>query len=328
MKRKYGMATIVLGIACTGCGGPEKNYNVISQRYIHKYGYDVSREEWETQKHPGQVLVTMRDGKTISTSYEEGVLHGQKTESYPHSQTVQTLEKYEKGRLTKRVSYSVRGVPQKEELFKGPKEVLVTSWYPTGTPRAKEELKDDILLNGQYYTLTNELDSKVENGTGERTKRNQSGDLLSKEIFSNYALTYLETYYPNNSPHTTTSYENGLLHGEKKIFAMSGEPLSVENYFHGEKHGPSIYYQNGYKYLETYYTLGLKEGIERHYIDGDIVVEETEYKNGLRHGASIIFCDGSARTSWYFDDLKVSKPKFEELTVRSHAIMSMQPDAQ
>jgi antitoxin component YwqK of YwqJK toxin-antitoxin module len=326
MKSKYGLATLFVGLACAGCGPSGKDPNVVLSRYVHRYGYDVSREEWETQQHPGQVLTTLRNGQTISTSYEEGVLHGTKTQTFPHSQTIQVSEKYHKGSLVKRVTYSIRGVPQKEEVFKSPTEVLVTTWYPSGTPKTKEEFKDDVLLNGQYFNLANDIDSRVENGTGERTQRNQSGDLLSKEVFSNYTVTYLESYYPNNCPHTTTSYENGLIHGEKKVFAMSGEPLSVENYLRGEKHGPATYYQNGYKYLEVNYDRNLKDGLERHFVDGDIVIEETEYKNGLKHGSSIVFCDGSARTTWYFEDAKVPKPKYEELTLRSQAIMSMQPE--
>ncbi len=284
----------------------------------------MPREKWKADVCPGHILTTLRDGKTITEPYEDGLIHGARTETYPHSQTIQTLEQYEKGRLVKRVSYNIRGVPQREEHFKADTHVIVTTWYPNGTPKSNEEFKDDILINAQYLNTSNETDSRIENGTGERTIRNQNGDILSKEVFNNYLLTYVETYYPNNTPYTTASYEGHLLNGERKEFAMTGEPISVENYYKGLKHGLSTYYQNGYKYSEIPYTQGLKNGIERHYIDGEIIVEETEFHDGIKQGSSILYCDGSARTTWYFENQIVSKSKYEQLMDRHALIMGMQ----
>ena len=322
--KKATIPLCLLALLAAGCDNDSTSKNVLSQRYIHKYGYDVSQEEWQAQSYPGQVLTTLRDGKTITESYEDGLLHGSRTETFPHSQTVQMLETYERGHLAKRITYNIRGVPQAEEKFNSPTHVVVTSWYPKGTPKSKEEFKDNILINGQYFSASNETDSRIENGTGERILRNSSGDILSREIFNHFALTYVETYFPNNTPHVTTSYENGKIHGEKKVFAMSGEPVSVQNYFHGKKHGISTYYQNGYKFLEVAYVDGLKDGMERQYIDGETLVEETQYAEGMKHGPSIVYCDGAARTSWYFEDNKVSRSKFESLLMRDDLITTMQ----
>ena len=319
------LSLIALAGALSSCDeGQSNNKNVISQRYIHKYGYDVSREEWETQQYPGQVLTTQRDGKTTTESYEDALLHGPRTETYPHSQTVQTLEQYERGHLAKRVSYTVRGVPETEEVFKSETHVVSTSWYPSGTPKAKEEHKDSVLINGWYYNVANETDSRIENGTGEKTVRNQNGDMLSREVFNNYQVTYAESYYPNNTPCTMASYENGKIQGEKKHFSMRGEPIFVERFSNGEKHGMSTYYQNGYKYSEVPYAYGYKDGVERHYIDGETLVEETEYKDGIKHGPSIVYCDGAARTTWYFESQKVSRPKYNQLVLRHESIMTAQ----
>ena len=324
MKGKIALFTLFAGFLLTGCTGDNNQKNVISTRYIHKYGYDVPKDEWLSQQYPGQVLTTLQDGKTIVESYEDGLLHGPRTETYPHSQTIQTLEQFERGKLTKRVTYTIRGVPEKEEAFKTESHIIVTSWYQTGTPKSKEEFKDSVLVNGQYFNYANETDSRIDNGNGEKTIRNASGDILSKEVYNNYVVSYIETYYPNNSPFTATSYENGVLHGEKKVFAMTSEPLSVENYLHGEKHGLCTYYQNGSKYLEIPYERGFKEGVERQYIDGEIIVKETEFHEGAKHGPSVIYCDGSARTKWYFENQKVSRSKFDELSQRHNLIMSMQ----
>lgn len=315
---------VALLLALSSCDENKNTKNVISQRYIHKYGYDVSPEEWKTQQYPGQVLTTMRDGKTITESYEDGQLHGLRTETYPHSQTVKIMEQYERGRLNKRVVYSIRGVPETEELYKTDAHLLVTSWYPKGTPKSKEEYKDGVLINGWYYNAANETDTRIENGTGEKTVRNQNGDLLSKEIFNNYQINYIESYYPNNTPCTTVSYENGKINGQKKHFSMTGEPIFVEQYINGHKHGVCTYYQNGYKYLEVPYAFGVKNGVERHYIDGETVSEETEYQDGIKNGPSVVYCDGSARTTWYFENQKVSRSKYEQLVQRHEAIMTAQ----
>ncbi len=323
MKKKYAILFPVIALVLISCNDGNKQ-QVISQRYVHKYGYDVSREEWKAESYPGHVLTTLRDGKSITEPYEDGLIHGARTETYPHSQTIQTLEQYEKGNLIKRISYTVRGVPQREELFKAENHIVITTWYPNGTPKSNEEFRDNILINAQYLNTSNETDSRIENGTGERTIRNQSGDILAKEVFNNYLLSYVETYYPNNTPHTTVSYENNLLHGERKEFAMTGEPISVESYYKGLKHGLSTYYQNGYKYSEIPYAHGFKNGIERHYIDGEIIVEETEFHDGIKQGSSVLYCDGSAKTTWYFENHIVSRPKYEQLIERHELIMGMQ----
>jgi hypothetical protein len=46
----------------------------VSQRYVHKYGYDVSEQEWETREKNGQIITTTADGVTTSATYKKGVL--------------------------------------------------------------------------------------------------------------------------------------------------------------------------------------------------------------------------------------------------------------
>ena len=315
-KSKYFIAaTVILFTACKN-----QDTEMVSQRYIHKYGYDVHKEEWEEQQYPGQVLTTYRTGKTIHETYEDTLLHGEKTISFEHSQTIHIKELYKKGILVKRTTYNIRGIPEKETVFKTPTHLFITSWYNTGSPRSKEEYKDGKLCNAQYFNIGNETDSCITNGNGERTKRNHSGDILSKEVYTNFEIAYIESYHINSTPETITSYNNGVLHGEKKVFAVTGEPLSVENYVFGKKHGISTYYQNGYKYQESTYENGNKNGLEKFYIDGVTLAEETSYKEGIKHGPSVIFTDGSAKTSWYFKNEKVSKKIFDRYEDRDQLI--------
>ncbi len=311
-------------LTLVACGEDERNSkDVISQRYIHKYGYDVPREEWETQNIPGQLLTTKKGGVSIATSFEDGELHGSKTETYPHSQTVRLEEQYHRGTLKSRTEYSIRGIKQKEEVYLAPEHIVTITWYPNGTPKSREETSYGQLISGQYYTASNELDSRIENGSGEKISRNQNGDILSKEIYNLGEVTYLETYYPNNSPHTATSFQKGQIHGDKKIFSMSGEPLAVEKWQHGKLNGLATYYQNGYKYREVPYVHGQKMGTERQYLDGEVLIEETLWENDVKHGPSIVYYDGIARTSWYFEGNKVTRHKFEVLSDRNAYITAM-----
>jgi len=318
------VASLVLLGLC-GCDSTKKSKktDVVSQRYIHKYGYDVSKEEWSENHYPGQIVTTLKNGVTIISSYEDGVLHGPTSHSHPYSQTVASLQIYDKGNLVKKTSFDIKGVPQKEEVFLSPTHVKQKLWYQTGTPMCIEERLDDTLLEGDYFTLQNEPESRVENKAGTKTIRSQDGALLAKETIENDVVVAEETFYPNNTPHVFSSFYNHLLHGEKRVFGPTGEPILVENYECGELQGPATYYQNGHKYQVTSYHHGKKHGLERQYVDGETLVEETEYLDGIKHGSSTFYSDGFAKTEWYYNNELVSKAKFDELSDREKMIAAM-----
>lgn len=318
----------LLGLLLVGLCGCQNNSktkksDVISQRYIHKYGYDVSPEEWKHNHYPGQVVTTLKNGVTIASSYEDGVLHGPTSYTYPHSQTLESLQVFERGNLVKRTSFDIKGIPMKEDLFLSPGHVKTKTWYRSGTPMCSEEKLEDALIEGEYYTLQNEIESKVEDAHGIKTVRSIDGDLIAKETISQGEMIIKETFHSDGKPATIAYFTHGLLHGEKKFFGPSGEPVLVEHYHKGKLHGPCSYYQNGCKYLETTYIHGRKEGVEKQFIDGETLVEETEYHLGLKHGPSIFYCDGMSKTEWYYNDQFVSKTKFDDLTERERMISIM-----
>jgi antitoxin component YwqK of YwqJK toxin-antitoxin module len=318
------VSILIMGLCgCTQQSNKNKKSDVVSQRYIHKYGYDVSKDEWNNNHYPGQVVTTLKNGVTIASSYEDGVLHGTTSFTYPHSQTLESLQIYERGNLIKKTSFDIKGVPHKEEIFLSPGHLKSKIWYQSGTPMSVEEKLDSSLLNGEYYTLQNELESRIENGKGIKTQRNKDGLLVCKENFEFGNCVSKESYHPNGLPDTLTYYKNGQIHGEKKSFGPAGEPLFVENYNQGKLHGISTYFQNGYKYLESPYKFGKKEGVERQFIDGETLVEETEYHAGVKHGSSTFYCDGISKSEWYYNNDFVSKAKFEELTDREKMISIM-----
>lgn len=325
MKAKLYLLLGAAALATFGCQNSKKKQHadVVSERYIHKYGYDVSREEWLSNDYPGQVITTLKNGVTVVASYESGILHGETSYTFPHSQTLESLHTYEKGNLVKKTSFDVRGMPFREESYLSPTRVRSKYWYDSGTPKCVEETNEADLIEGEYFTMKNELESRVTGGHGERSIRDKHGVLCAKESIARGQIAKRETFHPNGSPHIIMSFDSGLTHGEKRVFAETGEPLSIENFSEGKLDGVCTYFQNGVKYLEIEYESGIKNGIERHFIDGDTLSHETHWIDNMRHGPSTYYFDGLSKVEWFYNNAKVSKGKYEELLEREKMITIM-----
>ena len=271
-------STLVVGCKC------RKNCQdeVLSERFIHKYGYDVAKSDWENSNYPGQVISTLRNGVTINSTYEDGKLHGTTTYTYPHSQTIESGHLYDRGHLIKKTSYSLRGSPMREEIYLSPTRRKMTTWYASGTPLRSEEYEESQLLEGEYFTKDNKVESRVAAGEGVRTVRNEAAQLVARETIESGDITLRTEYYESGTPYLVTPLANGRIHGIKKQYAPGGEPLALEEWKHGVPHGLFTYFQNGAKYVETPFKNGKRHGIERHYIDGEQLVEETEWGYGKK----------------------------------------------
>ncbi len=297
--------------------------HVVAKRYIHKYGYDVSKEEWEKATYPGQVITTLRNGITVTAHYEGGELHGAMTSTYPHSNTTEWTEIYQRGRLVKKTNYTLRGIAYKEETFLSPSHVKITHWYNSGTPLSVEEYQGSKLLEGEYYNKYNQVLHRVVKGKGERIIRDQHEKLITKETIEEGYPVLRETFYPHGVPHTIVPLLSGSIHGKKRVFAPSGEPISIETYYHNLLDGPSVYFQNGYRYLEMNYKEGVKHGTERHFIDGDTIVEETQWHEGQKHGISTVYFDGMSKVRYYYNNMSVTKERYRDLVEQEENIAIM-----
>ena len=318
-KRIISLTTLALILS--SCGDSKNSHDVVSQKCLHKFGYAVAKKEFCEEKYPGEIQTIYRNGQTITISLEDGLPHGPKTTTYEHSQTIQVKEEFNKGILIKRTKFNPRGIPSQETTFKTPTHHLVKAWYPSGgAPKMNEEIVNGKLENAQYFSTTNELDSSIINGNGEKTIRNDAGDLMEKRVYKEYTLTYKETYHLNKTPHIMVSYKNNLEHGEKREFSNTGEPVSIEAYRLGRKNGACGYYRNGNMFRETTYLDNQKHGTEKHYIDGNTLSEETLFRQNNKHGPSVTFCFDTANTTWYFNNAKVSKETFEQYQEREMAI--------
>ncbi|NDD58471.1 MAG: hypothetical protein EBZ47_04355, partial [Chlamydiae bacterium] len=251
--KKLSLLCSALALISFSCN-KENNSDVVSQRYVHKYGYAVSQEEWSSKNYPGQVITTLRNGVVVAATYEDHQLHGPCTHTYPNSQIVEKYVLYNRGEPVKEVMYSVAGMPMEETVKLSPSRRSLTLWYTDGAPRSVEEFAHDELLEGQYYTVLNEVEARVEKGNGERVMRDAKGTLMHRdEIFAGFTVRR-EAFYANGSPESITYFSNNKIHGERVCYTSNGEPLSVENWFDGNLHGKATYYKNGTKFSEVSYS--------------------------------------------------------------------------
>ncbi len=329
MSTKFYFLLVSLGLLACGCRGDKpSNDPVISQRYIHKYGYAVSKTEWETKKYPGQVITTLRNGVTVTANYENGELHGSSTNTYPHSQTIQAYYVYNQGKVVKETLYDIKGMPLSERLQLSPTRYSLTLWYTDGTPLSIEEYAGDEILEAQYFTTTNEIESRIEKGTGLRTRRDREGSLLSKDKIEAGYLVKRESFYPNGQPDSIAYYRMNQLYGEQKNFAEDGEPLSISEWIDGKLNGKCTYFKNGAKFLEVSYLNNEKNGMETHFTPEGHISQETLWEDNKKHGLSVYHIEGGDHSEWYYGGKVVSKDTFDKLNNIDSMISEMAEDIQ
>ncbi|MGH7889282.1 MAG: toxin-antitoxin system YwqK family antitoxin [Thermodesulfobacteriota bacterium] len=315
-----------LGLLMTGCCKKQQENNVVSERYIHKYGYAVSKDEFTERKYPGQVVTVLKNGVTMTSTYENGVLHGSCTHTFPHSQVVETYFLYNQGNLVKQIIYEISGMPLREEVQLSPTRYASTKWYTDGTPMCTEEYASKELVEAQYFTRQNEVEARVEKGRGNRVIRDLQGVLLTREDVDQGFVTRRESFFASGAPESIALYSHGLLNGERQSFSESGEPLAVKEYVNGKLHGKTTFFKNGARFVEAHYLDGKKNGLEIHYFDGDKISQEILWENDKKHGPSKYYVDGIAQVEYFYDGRTVSENKWKELNQFDEMIGQISPD--
>lgn len=305
-----------LSSCCNNCG----DENVVSQRYIHKYGFDISKADWEKREQDGQVIKTLDDGVTITQSYENSILHGPTTYSFPNSSIIEKVKVYDQGILLKEIIQNKAGMPVREEIFEFDDRVVLTLWDEKGAPMSIEEYEGDKLVEASYFSPKNEMEFCVQTAEGTRVRRDRQGQLLCKDTIENGYVVHRITYHPNGEVYSTSSFEDYFLHGEQLHYYADGT-LSVKDIWnHGVLDGVKYVYQEGNIISETPYTMGKKEGVERHYNNSGMTIAEIHWKNDKRHGSSRFYSDHDTKIEWYYKDVAVNPEKFEVLENRSRMI--------
>lgn len=304
----------------TSCQNNNSGDQIVSQKYVHKYGFETTAEDWESREKDGQVVAILKNGIKVTRSYAGGKLHGPTTYTFPHSAIVEKLLVYDDGTLLKESLNDPAGMPIREEVYEFDNRTIITLWDEKGVPLSVEEYDDEILMEGKYYTPEHELEAQVVEGFGERIKRDRGGLLISRDAIQNGSIAARTTFHPNGNVHTVSHYHDYQLHGEQRKFTASGRPLMELTWNHGVLDGHKTIYRNGSKIAEIPYIKGQKHGVELHFDDLGNLTAEIEWRNDKKHGPTKIHTEEETSTDWYFEGKSVSADRFQSLETRDHFI--------
>ncbi len=309
--------TIILTLL--GCHD-ENDSNVISQQYVHKYGFDLSKNEWQSRKKEGSVITILDNGITVTNNYNNGVLHGLTTYSYPNSSILEKIYEYDNGTLIKETYQDESGIPYKEKVYEPDNKILITLWDKVGVPISQEQYENNALINAKYFKPNNELEATIENTTGTRIKRDRNGELLYKDTIKNGKLKARNTYHSNGQIKASMIFKNYKLHGEQITYSDKGDVILRQTFNNGKLDGMKIAYKNNKKIYEQPYVNGLKHGIERHFKEDGSIKAQINWENDKKHGSEKIFHDHDTHIKWYYKGKPVSLKKFEEFSFREKLI--------
>ena len=317
MKRLSPYIAALIVASCQTNTSPDQ---IVSQKFVHKYGFDLSEEEWEQRAQEGQVISMQKNGVKITRTYENGSLHGPTTYTFPNSSTVEKILLYDQGNLLKETLQDSKGIPIREEVYEFDDRLILTFWNDKGVPLSVEEYHDELLVEGKYFSSEHELEAQVENSNGFRTKRDRSGLLISRDQIEDGIMTARTTYHPNGQVHTISHYHDYMLHGEQTKFTTLGRPLMSLRWDRGVLDGTKTVYRNGIKVAEIPYVQGQKNGLEYHYDDLGNLIAEILWRDDKKHGCCKSYTEDSEDAEWFFNGALVSEEKFELLEMREQMI--------
>ena len=323
MKRLSPYIAALIVASCQTNTSPDQ---IVSQKFVHKYGFDLTEQEWEQRAQEGQVISMQKNGVTITRTYENGNLHGPTTYTFPNSSTVEKILVYDQGNLLKETIQDSKGVPIREEVYEFDERLILTFWNDKGVPLSVEEYHGERLVEGKYFSAEHELEAQVDNGNGFRTKRDRSGLLISRDQIEDGIMAARTTYHPNGQVHTVSHYQDYMLHGEQTKFTTLGRPLMSLSWDCGVLNGTKTVYRNGIKVAEIPYVHGQKNGMEYHYDDLGNLIAEILWRNDKKHGCCKSYTEDSQDSEWFFNGALVSEEKFELLEMREQMIADFQQD--
>lgn len=303
----------LMSLTLIGCSQRSNEPEVVKETYIHRYGVEVTPQDWTQRGRSGQVISKLRNGVTVTRSYKDGQFDGVTTFTFPHSELIARTEEYTSGSLKKEIDHYPSGQPRIETIYRGEGNRSVNHWYDHGKILAKEIYRGEALIKGEYFKKDGQIESSVDNGHGERVARDDYGNLISRDAFSEGYLVTVTTYHPNGTPKEITPYVRNVVEGAKRSFLPDGEPITIETWQGGVQEGLTVLFQNGEKIAEIPYHNGIKSGVEKRFAGGKRVVEEITWVSGTKHGPYNTLVGDKIQTDWYHRGKRVSKNTFETM---------------
>ncbi|NGX31566.1 MAG: hypothetical protein K940chlam8_00940 [Chlamydiae bacterium] len=312
MGKFFGFIAFVLMMGCTASKDTQDQDSV---QYVHKYGTHITFDEWFEYGQSGQIITYLDNGVQMTEAYESGILHGDRTFSYPNDSAAEKTEVYHKGKLQKIIYYHPSNLPVAQTEFLGRNGIRETKWSRFGFPHVIEVYRKGRLVEGEYYCSKGNLISQIKNQKGVRLDRDFNGTLLKKEIVEDGIVTLSIAFYEDLFPKSITTFDKREIHGIRKIFLLGGEPVSEEAYEYGTLHGISLNFQDGHLIHSISYRRGKKSGLEKLFsIDGELI-KEISWKNGSKHGPSKSYSEGNETVEWFFEGEPATQILYEQKTV-------------
>ncbi len=285
---------------------------IVKTAYYHTYGPQVGEDEWKAQGSSGEVVQTLQNGIEVRREYENGVLHGTSSWSFPYSKIVQRAEEYMNGKRILCAANFENGSPELEEEWEPGDKKVTHAWYNDGAPRLLEEYQNGRIVEGKYFTLEGDVEGSVSSGHGLRIERNSTGQLSLKEEVRFGDIMKRETFFPNGQLREVVLFQGNKKHGESKRFAENGQTVAIENWMFGELDGVQIYFEGGQPVRQIPYVLGKREGTEVHFRPGtEDVIEEISWHNDERHGISKTYVANILVTEWYWRGGEVTESQYK-----------------
>jgi len=323
MRKLYLLLSISSVLLFFSCQKNDDSKEIISQRFIHKYGLDLSEKEWDKREKDGQIITVLDNGVTVTNTYASGILHGNSTFTYPDSDIIERLLVYDEGSAIKKVIYDEAGIPVMEEVYDLENRKTITRWNREGVPLSVEEYDSDVLIRGEYFDKNNECETSITLGSGYRTRRDRNNILLSKDTFQDGELIHRTTYHSSETIQSENPYKNYLLHGNQITYSESGKPLMEATWEDGILNGMKYIYTNGQKTIEIPYITGKKHGLERHFDANSNLIAEIPWDNDVRHGSSRYFGEEDTKIDWFYKGKAVSLKKFQMMEFREKLIAEL-----
>lgn len=324
MKYNFPVVLALLSLGLSSCGDDN---DVVSQHYIHKYGFEISEKDWAAREKEGQIVTVKRNGVTETRNYDKGLLHGKSTYTYPNSSMISKVEVYDLGVLLKEITHDEMGMPMREDAYEFDDRHIITLWDKFGTPMSIEEYDNGLLMEASYFNAQNELEAQVEQGEGCRVKRDRSGLLIEKDKIQNGVIANRTTYHSNGEVHTIANFKDYRLNGNFIKYTDTGKLLLQESWKDGTLDGIKTTYRqlDGQKIAETPFIEGKKQGVEKRYDDDGYLSAEINWENNQKHGLASFYIRDDIYQEWYFRGKKVSHEKFELLENREELFSEFPP---
>lgn len=306
MKKNVFIPFLLLILSLSSCRSNMPSCDEVVCETVHRYGVSLDPGDWSERGQNGQVVSMRKDGVAVTRSYEGGVLHGECMYTFPHREVVEKSEVYKHGAKTEETTHYSSGLPQQQIVYHSPQRQSMITWYEAGSPQAREERVKGAVVKGEYYNENYQVESRVDESNGLRTRRDGQGKLDAVDTIKNGQMVSNTTYHPDGTPAAVSPYVKGVIEGERHTFLPGGEPATIERWTSNVQHGITEVYEHGEKRADVPYVNGTKHGVEKRYWGGgEVFAQEVSWVEGDQHGPTHTYLRDTKQTDWYFHGRKV-----------------------